>query len=268
MKIHIKKSHEGHFTAYKKRTGKTTEEALHSKDPHVRKMANFALQSSKWVKKEFGGTLSPEHPLSKFIKMYQEGGVTGDDPGGQGTKGATTMDSAPSTAEDNTQSGDGANQSMGNSYNPGTDPNNPVNDPNNKPVINADSSQNSPSQGYTPNPTPKTTARNVYGNLLGAGLDSVSFFEDKRNQRNAAGYNRQQGITDNVFGAQKLNEQGNRGDYNQNGAFRPNAITPQMQGITYPQQQFGGNQSRSYITDIPDEEIQKLIAKGYKIEHV
>lgn len=46
--IHIKKSHEGRFTAYKKRTGKTTEEVLHSKDPHVRKMANFAKNASKW----------------------------------------------------------------------------------------------------------------------------------------------------------------------------------------------------------------------------
>jgi hypothetical protein len=42
MDIKIKKSHVGMFTAYKKRTGKTTEEALHSKDPHVRKMAQFA----------------------------------------------------------------------------------------------------------------------------------------------------------------------------------------------------------------------------------
>lgn len=52
--IHIKKSHEGRFTAYKKRTGKTTEEALHSKDPHVRKMANFARNASKWHHGEGG----------------------------------------------------------------------------------------------------------------------------------------------------------------------------------------------------------------------
>jgi hypothetical protein len=45
--IHIKKSHEGRFTAYKKRTGKTTTEALHSKDPHVRQMANFARNAAK-----------------------------------------------------------------------------------------------------------------------------------------------------------------------------------------------------------------------------
>ena len=46
--IHIKKSHEGRFTAYKKRTGKTTEEALHSSDPRVRKMAQFAKNARKW----------------------------------------------------------------------------------------------------------------------------------------------------------------------------------------------------------------------------
>jgi hypothetical protein len=46
--IHIKKSHEGAFTVYKKRTGKTTSEALHSKDPHVRQMANFARNAAKW----------------------------------------------------------------------------------------------------------------------------------------------------------------------------------------------------------------------------
>lgn len=53
--IHIKKSHEGRFTAYKKRTGKTTEEALHSKDPHVRKMAQFAKNAKKW-KHAYGGS--------------------------------------------------------------------------------------------------------------------------------------------------------------------------------------------------------------------
>lgn len=63
-KIHIKPENRGKFTAYKKRTGKTIEEALRSKDPHVRKMANFARNAKKW-KHEDGGT----------IKMpYQTGG--------------------------------------------------------------------------------------------------------------------------------------------------------------------------------------------------
>jgi hypothetical protein len=55
--IRIKPENKGKFTAYKKRTGKTTEEALHSKDPHVRQMANFARNAKKWKhgKKEAGG---------------------------------------------------------------------------------------------------------------------------------------------------------------------------------------------------------------------
>jgi len=54
--IHIKKKNRGKFTEYKKRTGKTTEEAKHSKDPRVRKMANFAANAKKW-KHEEGGIL-------------------------------------------------------------------------------------------------------------------------------------------------------------------------------------------------------------------
>lgn len=77
--IHIKKSHKGKFTAYKKRTGKTTEEALHSKDPHVRKMAQFAKNAKGWHHKAMGGgipysegqelDISPE----EYAQMIQQG---------------------------------------------------------------------------------------------------------------------------------------------------------------------------------------------------
>lgn len=49
-KIHIKKENIGKFTATKKRTGKTTEELAHSKNPLTRKRAIFALNSRKWNK--------------------------------------------------------------------------------------------------------------------------------------------------------------------------------------------------------------------------
>jgi hypothetical protein len=48
--IHIKPSHVGRFTAYKKRTGKTTAQAKKSKSPAVRKMATFAQNAAKWNK--------------------------------------------------------------------------------------------------------------------------------------------------------------------------------------------------------------------------
>jgi len=46
--IHIKESHKGRFTAIKKKTGKTTEQLKHSKNPAVRKMATFAQNAAKW----------------------------------------------------------------------------------------------------------------------------------------------------------------------------------------------------------------------------
>jgi len=61
--IHIKSENRGKFTAYKKRTGKTTEEALHSKDPHVRQMANFAKNAKKWHHEEGGYVEGQEYDL-------------------------------------------------------------------------------------------------------------------------------------------------------------------------------------------------------------
>lgn len=86
--IHIKKENRGKFTETKKRTGKTTEELTHSKNPLTRKRAIFAQNSRKW-KHEDGGEvhepnghrsildngwfktkdLKKNHPLT-----YQQGG--------------------------------------------------------------------------------------------------------------------------------------------------------------------------------------------------
>ena len=43
--IHIKAKNKGKFTATKKRTGKSTEELKHSKNPLTRKRANFAMMA-------------------------------------------------------------------------------------------------------------------------------------------------------------------------------------------------------------------------------
>jgi hypothetical protein len=56
-KIHIKKENKGKFNALKKRTGKTTEELTHSKNPLTRKRAVFAQNARKW-KHEGGGLLN------------------------------------------------------------------------------------------------------------------------------------------------------------------------------------------------------------------
>lgn len=49
-KIYIKPENRGKFNATKKRTGKTTEELTHSKNPVTRKRAIFAQNASRWNK--------------------------------------------------------------------------------------------------------------------------------------------------------------------------------------------------------------------------
>jgi hypothetical protein len=54
--IHIKPENKGKFTATKKKTGKTTEQLTHSKNPVTKKRAIFAQNAKKW-KHEDGGML-------------------------------------------------------------------------------------------------------------------------------------------------------------------------------------------------------------------
>lgn len=57
-KIRIKPENKGKFNATKKRTGKTTEELTHSKNPLTRKRAIFAQNAKKW-KHQDGGIVTP-----------------------------------------------------------------------------------------------------------------------------------------------------------------------------------------------------------------
>jgi YD repeat-containing protein len=59
--IHIKPENRGKFNATKKRTGKTTEELTHSKNPLTRKRAIFAQNAAKWHKGEDGLDLEPDN---------------------------------------------------------------------------------------------------------------------------------------------------------------------------------------------------------------
>lgn len=57
--IHIKPENKGKFTETKRRTGKTTEELTHSKNPLTRKRAIFAQNAKKWHH-AFGGELNTQ----------------------------------------------------------------------------------------------------------------------------------------------------------------------------------------------------------------
>lgn len=50
--IHIKDKNKGKFNALKKKTGKTTEELTHSKNPLTRKRAIFAQNAKRWNHKK------------------------------------------------------------------------------------------------------------------------------------------------------------------------------------------------------------------------
>lgn len=54
-RIHIKPENRGKFTETKRRTGKTTEELTHSKNPVTRKRAIFAQNARKWKHENGGG---------------------------------------------------------------------------------------------------------------------------------------------------------------------------------------------------------------------
>ena len=71
MTIHINPKNKGKFNALKKRTGKTTEELKHSKNPLTRKRATFAANAKKW-KHEDGGKVyafGGEIPQHKLVSM-------------------------------------------------------------------------------------------------------------------------------------------------------------------------------------------------------
>lgn len=71
MSIHIKKENRGKFNATKKRTGKTTEELTHSKNPLTRKRAIFAQNAKKW-KHDDGGYLYTDPPtLLDYLSHYR-----------------------------------------------------------------------------------------------------------------------------------------------------------------------------------------------------
>lgn len=70
--IHIKPENRGKFNATKKRTGKSTEELTHSKNPITKKRAVFALNASHWSKKEMGGEIDNYARGGKTKRDFQQ----------------------------------------------------------------------------------------------------------------------------------------------------------------------------------------------------
>lgn len=302
--IHIKKSHEGKFTAYKERTGKTTEEALHSKDPHVRQMANFARNAAKWHHEfggatqgggnaiydaqgnvfAYGGNVNPYHPLAKF--MQAGGNVSPDDPMGGGMQ-------LPGP----NPSGDDAYKPTPGNYDPSTDPNNPVNNPPPMPEqggyaaaqgpaydqTGATDDQDDQQQQQQGQQGQKQSGWNKFSNTasvvlsgIGAAAGIAAAYSDKADQRRNAAYQRSLGMSDHI---PVVNQPGSKGDYTQYGNFRPDAATPARPGNFYPRHQFGGafafggnyamgGFSHGQELELSDEQIAHMKKMGYQFEEL
>lgn len=78
--IHINPENRGKFNATKKRTGKTTEELTHSKNPLTRKRAIFSQNAAKWHH-AFGGELNTNGgDFSTGLTFIDEGGTHESNP--------------------------------------------------------------------------------------------------------------------------------------------------------------------------------------------
>jgi len=75
--IHIDPKNKGKFTATKEKTGETTEELTHSKNPLTRKRAIFAQNAKKW-KHEDGGSIEQKDSLPVKGEQAEYKKVIGD----------------------------------------------------------------------------------------------------------------------------------------------------------------------------------------------
>lgn len=94
--IHINPANRGKFNATKKRTGKTTEELTHSKNPLTRKRAIFAQNASHW-KHALGGILNSDYPTG--LTFINEGGSHESNPN-EGIQMGTAPDGKPNLVEE------------------------------------------------------------------------------------------------------------------------------------------------------------------------
>jgi len=249
--IHIKKSHEGRFTEYKKRTGKTTEEALHSKDPHVRQMANFARNASKWSKKQLGG-IDDSSPIAGATNV--------------GTTNTSAFAPIQNTVAGNTDQNINSAETMNSVYKPvqNINQNNPYlgRDLGNIDQQNQPVKQKSNFPGY---------ALGIGSEVLGLAAGIGAAATQNQRTRNNLGQQRNMGMTSSQYPEQQT--LGAKGDYGVTGSMY--GQTPQhfsygnLGNFQQPQMQVGG-MLRDYQIgqeyDLPDHEIENLKKQGYKFK--
>lgn len=97
--IHIDPANRGKFTETKRRTGKTTEELTHSKNPLTRKRAIFAQNAKKW-KHSFGGDLTTHGAnFDTGITLIGNGGTHEENPN-EGVPMGVDQEGTPNLVEE------------------------------------------------------------------------------------------------------------------------------------------------------------------------
>jgi hypothetical protein len=214
-----------------------------------------------------GGMINPYHPMAKFMRggYYQTGGPSykiGEYVEGKGYwDGATFVPTPPGVTSDqispngsqavnfnapNSTPGDAfkSNSIYDNTvYDPSTDPNNPVNNPPTMPQQGGyAASQDAAYEGnmdQTPEesqgPTGWDKARNWGNAILGTGMTALGVagaLADRRDARNLRNKQFNDRSSANMYAA--VNQPGGKGDYTQQGVFRPDSMTPTAAGKFYP----------------------------------
>lgn len=216
--IHIKPENRGKFTAYKERTGKTTEEALHSPDPHVRQMANFARNAKKWHH-QFGGATMPQYDSGGGYMNNAWASVNPQD------DITAQMYEQRANTQDVVQNSDMYNRPNITGINP--DGMTPMD--NN--IVPGQQAMQQPMQYTQQRPFGTNTK-----NLLGAGLIAAGYFADRKNEKDRAQRAMQNGMTS----MNGMNPMDYKGNYSQNGTFRPNQRGYSNPGMYYPGYAMGG----------------------------
>lgn len=270
--IHIKPENKGKFNALKKRTGKTTEELTHSKNPLTRKRAIFAQNAAKWKKKEHGGMVNPFHP----IHQYADGGPYDEEEG----VALPSANNPLGSSAFNTQ------EQMGQVYAPAQQANEEAiqiddNSYQNRPRVTTDQLSGPQDSGTNPNyqiqpqvqpqepVVPEHQKRNGFVNwgsaILGAGtgiLGVASILHDKYQNRPV----QQQWMRDQNKSANLptyINPM-SKGTYDQFGNIPYNNMS---QSPNIRTMQTGGYVKGS-THELSEQQINDLIRKGYKLQRL
>lgn len=111
---------------------------------------------------------------------------------------------------------------------------------------------------------------NMFNGMIDAAAGTGAFINSMNNARDVHSQSQRMGMTDNMA---HINSPGIKGDYSQQGYFRPQQATSTQAGYFPPAMQMGGgNNFNQYqmggTYDVSDAEIKRLKKMGYTIEHI